>query len=104
MSSCIIDLFCHIILWGDFIKYIIKNYINKLTKNDVISFSLKNNIYLSDSEVNVIYNHIKNNYEVLLYQNSDFIFNDLKNKLSITNYNLVYNLFITYKEKYKNYL
>ena len=94
----------HIILWGDYIKYILKNYINKLTKNDIINFSIKNNIYLNSDEVDIIYYHIKNNYNVLLYQNSDIIFSDLKNKLSGTNYSLVYNLFIMYKEKYKNYL
>ena len=39
---------------------IIKNYVDKLTKEDIINYSKKEDIFLNDNEINVIYDEIKN--------------------------------------------
>ena len=86
-----------------FTKIIEKN-INKLTINDIKDFLIKENIYLNENELNIIYYYIKANWKTLLYGDSSKIFNDLKSKMSNENYNKLVNLFNFYKEKYKNYL
>lgn len=83
---------------------LIKNYINKLTINDVNSLAIKNDINLSNDELNFIYNIIKNNYNDLLYGDSTYIFNELKNNVSENNYFKIKELFNTYKQKYQSLL
>ena len=39
---------------------IIKNYVDKLTKEDIINYSKKEDIFLIVNEINVIYIYIKN--------------------------------------------
>ena len=61
---------------------LIKNYINKLKKEDISVFATNNNITLNDTELSIIYDTIKNDYESLLYGNHDKVFNELKSKVS----------------------
>lgn len=83
---------------------LIKNYINKLTVNDVNNLAISHNINLNQQELDFIYNKIKNNYETLLYGNNELIFNELKNKVSNDNYQKIKNLFNEYKYKYQSLL
>ncbi len=83
---------------------LIKNYINKLSIDDVNNIAIKNNINLSSEEINFIYNKVKNNYNDLLYGDSTFIFNELKNNVSNDNYLKIKELFNTYKQKYQSLL
>ena len=85
-------------------KNLIQKYINNLTINDVVSFANKNNIDLSNDEVDYIYKKNKKNWETLIFGNPTFIFNDLKNHISSNNYNKVLELFNLYRNKYKSYL
>ncbi len=85
-------------------KLLINNYIKKLTKDDIVNLSNSNNIYLSISEIDILYYYIKNYNQELLYGDYNIIFNDLKNKISSENYNKIFNLFIYYKNIYSNYL
>ena len=83
---------------------LIKNYINKLKKEDISVFATNNNITLNDTELSVIYDTIKNDYESLLYGNHDKVFNQLKSKVSSDNYDKIINLFFEYKKKYAQFL
>lgn len=83
---------------------LIKNYVNKLTINDINSLAIKHNINLNDNELNYIYNILKDNYQTLLYGDSDIIFNNLKNNVSSDNYLKIKELFNTYKQKYQSLL
>ena len=83
---------------------LIKNYINKLKKEDIKLFATNNNITLNDNELSVIYDTIKNDYESLLYGNHDKVFNELKSKVSSDNYDKIINLFFEYKKKYAQLL
>ena len=83
---------------------IIENYINNLTKKDIIDFSNKENIILDNSELDYIYKIIKTEYKTILYDDSTDIFNNIKSRINPTSYNKIKKLFDSYKEKYKKYL
>lgn len=85
-------------------ELIIKNYINNLSKDDVVYFALKNNICLNDLELSYVYKTIRKNYKVLLSDNYQTIFNEGKNYLTRDNYLKICNLFNEYRNKFKNYL
>ena len=83
---------------------IIENKINSLTINDIKELSIKEDIELNNSEINIIYKCIKNDYKELLFGNSELIFKQLKNQINLNSYNKIKTLFDFYKNKYKNYL
>lgn len=85
------------------IKKLIKQYINKLTKQDIVDFALKQGIILTDKELEVIYNEIKYNFDELFY-NTECVLNKRKDKLEHTTYLKIKELILIYKEKYRNYL
>lgn len=86
------------------ISRLIEKNIKSLTKEDILYYSKNENIILNDSEVEIIYNIIKNDYKILLYGNSEPIFNNLKSRINPTAYKKIYELYNFYKDKYKNYL
>ena len=83
---------------------IIKNYINNMNIEDLNILLIKNDIHLNDNELNVLYNHLKNDWYTFIYEDSTQILNDIKNSFTPDNYNKLYNIYINAKEKYKNYL
>lgn len=83
---------------------LIKNYINKITKKDIVLFAEKNNIILSNQELDYIYNLIKNNYKEIISENPNNIFKELKNNVNSNNYNKIIKLFFIYKDKYQSFL
>lgn len=83
---------------------LIKNYINNLKKEDISVFATNNNITLNDTELSIIYDTIKNDYESILYGNHDKVFSELQNKVSPDNYDKIINLFFEYKKKYTQLL
>ena len=50
-------------------KELLKNYISKLTKQDIINYLSKECIPASNEEIDMIYNAIKNDYEEILETN-----------------------------------
>lgn len=80
-------------------KEIIKNYITRLTKEDLRSFAYKNNITYTEEELDIIYNFILNNYNDLLNENIK-VFEKIKNRISPNLYKRLLNLYIEYKQKY----
>ena len=83
---------------------LLKNYINNLKKEDINAFALNNNITLSNEELDIIYDTIKNDYSNLLYGNHDKVFEKLKTKVSTDNYDKIIDLFFEYKKKYAYFL
>ena len=91
--------------FGDYMnEFLIKNYISRLTLDDVIAFSKKNGILLDSDEVNIVMNYIKNDWHTIIYGNPRPILDDLKEKFDVCRYKKIENLYIEFKEKYKNYL
>ena len=85
-------------------NYIIEKYISNITINNINDFMIKNNIFLTENELNIFYNIIKNHYQEILQGNDHKIINYLKNHLDEKNFNKVIILYNEYKEKYQNYL
>ena len=77
-------------------KQLLKNYVNKLTREDVVNYLSKECIPASDYEIDLIYNAIKNDYNEILDTN----FNSY-----ISNYKLSFNKALYEKiiEKYNQY-
>lgn len=82
----------------------LENYINNnLTKQDIIKFSKKENVSLTEIELNIIYNYIKKDWLIIVKNDPTPIFNDLKTKLQPNTYNKIIELYNKYKS-YKKYL
>lgn len=86
------------------INKLIEKNIKKLTINDIKSFANKENVSLSDSESKIIYDHIKNDYNELLYGEKDKIFNQLKKEINNSLYLKIVDLYDEYYNKYKKFL
>ena len=76
---------------------IIKNYVDKLTKEDIINYSKKEDIFLNDNEINVIYDEIKNKWKQL-YNGNTRVITELENKINNKAYNKLIDLYNTYKK------
>ena len=48
-------------------EFIIKQYIDKITKKDVYDFGLKNNITLNNNNLDIIYNCIKKDWKQIVF-------------------------------------
>ena len=77
-------------------KELLKNYISRLTKQDIINYLSKECIPASNEEIDMIYSAIKNDYEEIL--NTNFM-------SYISNYKLSFNpeLYKKIIEKYNEY-
>lgn len=80
-------------------KFLIFEYIKRLRKEDIISFSINQGIELPDSDLETIYYYLKNEVPRFL-NNPKEILNELKIKLTPNTYNYTINLY----NQYKNYL
>ena len=85
------------------LKSIIKKYTKNMTKNDIITFSKKQNTKLKKYEVDIIYDQLKNNIDNILIDVDKELFK-IKDKLEYTTYLKIKELISFYKNKYKNYL
>jgi hypothetical protein len=85
-------------------EFLIKNYITKLTTNEIDTFAKKNGIELNDKELKIIEKHIKESWRTIIYGNPRPILDNLKEQLDITQYQKIEKLYTDFKYKYKNYL
>lgn len=79
--------------------YLIQEYVNRLKKDDITSFALKQGIILDNEEIDIVYNYIKNNYKTIIYGNPKEILQEIKNKVKPLTYNKIENLYIRFKDK-----
>lgn len=77
---------------------LIKNYIKKLNKTDIINYLNKENVKASNEEIDLIYNSIKNDFDYVL--NNDFYeyLNKYKSKLNNNLYNKIIEKYNEYKK------
>ncbi|MDD3341705.1 MAG: hypothetical protein PHN72_05925 [Bacilli bacterium] len=85
-------------------KKMIQNYITRITENDIASLASQNGIYLNQREVTVLYQMIKNDYEILLYGDSRPLWALLSQQLQKENYEKIYQFYLFYKNKYQSFL
>ena len=81
--------------------YIIKEYINKLSINDIITYGKKNNITISIVDANTLLFYAKNYLDIFLHGNPDNLIFELKEKLEPNTFKEAYKLYIINKLKYK---
>lgn len=79
--------------------YLIEEYVNRMKKEDINNFALKQGIILDDNELNIIYNYIKDNYKTILYGNPKEILLEIKEKVKPLTYSKIENLYIKFKDK-----
>ncbi len=79
----------------------IRNYIEKITEQDIYNFALKEGITLLNDESKIIYTYIKNYWQVLLEDDATFVFEELKEKLRPKTYKKVLELYTKYKTQFK---
>lgn len=82
----------------------IKNYVNKMTKEQITSFALMHNIILSPSELDFTYTFIKSNYEGIIKNYSTLDLEKYRNYYSPENFEKIKVLFKEYSEKFKPFL
>lgn len=83
---------------------IIERYMNKLTKNDVNNFAQKNNIFLSEEELEFTYLFVKKNWQTVIANPASLNLDRYKNKFTEENLVKIKKLFKEYSVRYKNYL
>lgn len=81
---------------GDLMNYLIEAYVNKLTKQDILNFALKNNLNVTNEELDFVYNFIKYNYKTVLNNPNSFNLSNYKNNFSSENYNFINSLISKY--------
>lgn len=79
--------------------YLIEEYVNRMKKNDVNNFALKQGIILDDNELDIVYNYIKTNYKTIIYGNPRDILMEIKDKVKPLTYNKIENLYMKFKDK-----
>lgn len=82
---------------------LIKNYVSKMTIEDLDTFAKKNDLRLSVGELDFLYRFVKKNYEAL-YVNPNIDLSKYKKHFSEENYTKIINLVNEYKIKYAKYL
>lgn len=76
---------------------IIENFILNLKKEDVIKFANKNNLKVTDHEIDFVYSFIKSNYKQVLKNPNSFDLAIYKNNFSNENYLFLNNLINKYR-------
>lgn len=79
-----------------FNKSIIINYIENIKKEDIFNYGMKQGIKLDNNEINIIYDYINNRYDDII-NNTCNVLLEVKNKLSISTYNKLLELYDKYK-------
>lgn len=80
-------------------KNLIENYVNKMTKEDLINYAQKQNLNVSQNEINIIYYYIKNYWEIFYEKDPSNLFLALKEKLQKQNYEYLKKLYLQYKNR-----
>ena len=80
--------------------YLISEYVKRLTKDDIIKFSLNQGVNLDEQELDIIYNHLKNDYKTFIYGNPRPILDQIKKEVKPITYNKIENLY----QQFKDYL
>ena len=78
-------------------KMLLKNYIDKLKKEDVIKFISANNYEVTEQEIDTIYFYIKNYWEDF-YDNKKEIWKKLEKDIHHNTYLEIQNLFQKYRK------
>lgn len=82
--------------------FLIKEFIERMTKEDVKHFANKNGIILEKEELDLIYTHLKKNWRTFYYGNPKKLLEQLKKELKDETFNKIEALYIQLKNKLDN--
>lgn len=77
-------------------KHLIYEYIKKIKKEDILKFGIKQDIFLDNNEVNLIYDYIKNKTNNIL-DNPEEVLIEIKDKLQKEVYLKIQELYLKFK-------
>ena len=80
--------------------FLISEYINRITKDEIKQFAYKKGVELTEEETNIIYEYTKKHWRTFLHGNPRSILDELKTKLKSFTYNKIETLYIEAKNKY----
>lgn len=80
-------------------KLILYQYINKIKKEDIVKFGIKEGIIINKEDSNLIYNYIKFDYERIINKPEEVLI-EIKDKVS----DKVYQKLLILYDKYKDML
>lgn len=78
---------------------LIKEYMDRMTKEDVTKFAKKNGITLDEQELDIVYKYSKEHWRTVYYGNPKPVLDELKGKLKADTYNEVEMLYSQLKNK-----
>lgn len=85
-------------------EFMINNYFENLDKNKITYLALKNDIHLSDNELDYLFLTLKKEYKTLLSDDYQVVFDKAKNNLSEVNLQKLLNLYLVYRKMYEGFL
>jgi hypothetical protein len=85
-------------------EMLIKQYISRMTFKDIDDFARQYGIVLKNNEIEILYNHIKSDWRTILYGNPRGILDNVRNEIDPLTYSKIEQLYIYFKDKYKDYL
>lgn len=77
-------------------RLIVKEYISKMSKDDINNLCKKNNYLLSQNDLDIIYYYIKNENDRFI-NDPLMVINEIKSKVTENTYNHILNLYYKYK-------
>lgn len=84
--------------------HIIDRYMSLLKKEDVQNFAIKNNVSLSEEELNFTYEFVKKNWRIILSNPNAFHLEKYKDRFTEENYHKIDLLIKEYLKKYQSFL
>ena len=78
---------------------LLKNYVDRLKKEDIVNFAIKKNILLDKNELEVVYHNIKTRFKDI-YDDGLKVIEENKNSLKETTYRKLKELYENTKRKY----
>lgn len=77
---------------------------NNLKKEDVMAFATKNNVHLSEEELEFTFQFVKKNWKTMLSNPNAFHFERYKDKFTEENFHKINRLIKEYMLKYQSFL
>lgn len=81
-------------------EIIIRDYIKKLTEEDIIKYGKRKNIDISNDDSKILFVYAKNYWKEFYKGNPTELINELKEKLEPKTFNTLYKIYIDLKQKY----
>lgn len=85
-------------------KFLIESYVKNIECQDIINFGRKNEIVINNDEAMFLKELLNDHLSDVLEGNDYNVLQILKERFDGTRFDKMKNLYLVYKEKYKNYL